>query len=85
MKAIIDEKFKEHTESVPKEEQKTRFVFSTGLTKELFDAEMDEVKKEVEAFRKKLGSSTIKLEDEGAEDKAMDEAEQQERNLQMQS
>ena len=46
---------------------------------------MDEVKKEVEAFRKKLGSSTIKLEDEGAEDKAMDEAEQQERNLQMQS
>ena len=85
MKAIIDEKFKEHTESVPKEEQKTRLVFSTGLTKELFDAETDEVKKEVEAFRKKLGSSTIKLEDEGAEDKAMDEAEQQERNLQMQS
>jgi len=50
LKAIINEKLKEHTESVPKEEQKTRFVFLTALTKELFDAETDEVKKEVEAF-----------------------------------
>ena len=85
LKPIIDEKYKEYTETVPEDEQKTRFVFSAALTKTLFEAETEEVKREVEEFRKKQESlGTIQLKEED-EEVVVDEAAQDERNRQMQS
>jgi hypothetical protein len=86
LKDVINVEFEEHTKTVPKHEQKTRFVFSTALTKTLYEAETEEVKKEVEVYRKKQTSScAIKLEEDEGEDDPMDEDELDERNQQMQA
>jgi len=86
LKDIVDTRFSEYTETVPIHEQMTRFVSGAALTKRLYKAETEEVKKKVEVFRAKLASSgTIKLEEEEGEDSAMDIAALDKRNRQMQA
>lgn len=86
LKDVIDKEYKVHTETVPKEEQKTRFAFAAALTKTLLDSESDEVKAEVEAYRKKESTSKeIKLEDDSDDDDDPEKQdERDERNRQMQ-
>jgi hypothetical protein len=86
LKDIIDEKYKEHIDTTPKAEQKGRFAFTSALTKSFYDAETDEIKNEVEIFRKKqVAMNTIKLEEGSETDEKMDAASLEERNRQMQS
>jgi hypothetical protein len=86
LKDIIDAKFSEHTETVPVHEQMTRFVFGAALTRTLYEAETEEVKKEVEVYRTtQAASKPIKLGGVEGEDEAMDAAALNERNRQMQA
>lgn len=83
LKGIIDKKYKEHTETVPKEEQTSWFAFSTSLTKVLFERETNEIKVEVDAYwKKEVTSKEIKLDNESDSDDL--EHEKGERNCQMQ-
>jgi hypothetical protein len=86
LKDVVNAKFSEYTETVPIHEQMTRFVFGVALTKTLYEAETEEVKKEVEVYWAKLASSgAIKLEEKEGEDNPMDIAALDERNQQMQA
>ena len=88
LKPIVDEKYKEHIESVPKAQQKSRFAFSAALTRELFDAESEEVKNKVEVYRKSQSLlCALKLEEDEGEEEDLDEASElnEERNRQMQA
>ena len=86
LKAIIEEKFKEHQENVPQAEQKARFAFATSLTKEMYASETDKVKAEVEAYRHRLAEGDkIKLEyDDDDDDDGVDDEAQERMNQQMQ-
>jgi hypothetical protein len=64
LKPIIDEKYKVHLETVPFDKQKTAFAFRAAETKELLEAETEEVKREVEEYRrKKVSDKTINIKD----------------------
>jgi hypothetical protein len=69
IKPIIDKKYKEHLETVPFDEQKSAFAFRARVTKELLEAETEEVKREVEEYRrKKVSDTAIKIEDNDGQD-----------------
>lgn len=85
LKTILDEKFKEHQQTVTPTERKSRFAFTNGLTKEMYEEETDEVKAEVEHYQKRLADGkVIKLEDNDEDDEPVDDDEQEKMNQQMQ-
>lgn len=85
LKAIIDEKFKEYQQNT-EGEQKSRFAFATSLTKQMLDNESEEVKQEVEAYRKQLlEDNKIKLEDDDENEGLVDDEAQLRMNQKMQT
>jgi hypothetical protein len=84
LKVTIDKKYQEHLDSTPEDGRVARIAFMTKLIKELYNAENDDVKDEVEEYRgKHVGSGAIKLED-GSDDEPVDKDTQQSMNEQMQ-
>ena len=73
LKPIVEKNYKEHLENVPSDEQKTAFAFRTAEIKRLLEAESEDVKREVEEYRKKrmnMSDMAIKIEDTEENDEA---------------
>ena len=71
MKPIIDKKYKEHLATVPSDKQKAAFAFRVAEIKDFFEAETEEVKREVEEYRrKKVSDKTINIKDTDEQDGA---------------
>jgi len=89
LKSVVEARYKQHIDETPKGRQKKQIVFAAQVVKELFKAETDEVKAEVEAYcQKLLLSGVITLgndEDEEPTDNEEAEQERTQRNLKMQS
>ncbi|KAJ8474938.1 hypothetical protein ONZ51_g6876 [Trametes cubensis] len=58
---IVKQAYKDYQKSVPEDQQVEEFAFNTQKVREMYEAETDEVKAEVEAHRRKLveGSSAL--------------------------
>jgi hypothetical protein len=71
LKPVIDKKYHDYLETVPPKDQKSAFAFRAAETKRLFDAETDEVKKQVEEYRKmKVSDMAIKIDNTDVQDEA---------------
>lgn len=87
LKAIIDEKYKEHLETLPESERKKRFQFGNSLTKSMYEGESDKVKEEVERYRKKQAAEGIvdfASDGEDEEGEGLNSGAQQDKNRLMQ-
>jgi hypothetical protein len=84
LKEIVDKEYKEHTDNTPKDQQEQRVAFTAKLLEKLLNEETDEVRAEVEAYRKKriLGAA-ITFDDNNSEN-SMKKEEEKERNKKMQ-
>ena len=85
MKPIVKARYQEHIDQTPMDQREKRVAFAANITKELLEAETDEVKAQVEAYREKhYANGSIKLSDDGSDETITGEDEEQERNEQMQ-
>jgi hypothetical protein len=74
--------YQEHIRTVPPKDQKSAFAFRVAQTRLMFDMETDEVKQEVEEYRRrKVSDMTVKINDADAQD----ESSQVEMAMEMQS
>jgi hypothetical protein len=73
LKSIIDKNYNKHYETISAHEQRTAFAFHVAKIKWLFKAKTEEVKHQVEEYRKKRMNASdmaIKIEDTEVTDEA---------------